>query len=292
MSAAIRADEPAEAAVAGILLRLFDGVMANVAGTLADTDPECLHDLRVGVRRTRSLLKLTGDVLPDGLASRYARPFRWLGTLTTPVRDLDVQLLGFDELAAGVPAARRGELEPYRRYLREERAARFEQLTRGLTGTRFAQLRDGWRSELSAVTAEPAGPAAGVLAEQRIDRARRAVAKRAGRLTHASPPGDVHDLRKRAKELRYLLEAFGPVYADGGVRRTVRELKRLQDVLGAYQDAEVQLTAVRDYASREAPAPAALADLVAVLETRRERARSDLVARLDGFLSRSPAAPA
>lgn len=282
--AAITAGQSAPAAVAAILLGLLDGVEANVTGTLDDVDPERLHDLRVGVRRTRSLLKLTGDVLPGRLASRYTDRFRRLGGLTTPVRDLDVQLLGFDELAANLPPDRRTGLEPYRRHLRGERAARFEQLTRELTGAEFAALCDGWRRELSTLAHDPADPTADVLARERVDRARRAVTKRARRLGPASPADDLHDLRKRAKELRYLLEAFAPVYGDGEARRTVRALKRLQDVLGAYQDAQVQRRAVRDYAAGLADPPPALDDLAAVLADRCARARSDLSARLDRLL--------
>ena len=54
---------PAGAAAAAILLRLLDTIDANVAGVLADTDTEFLHDLRVSVRRTRSALKLFGDAI-------------------------------------------------------------------------------------------------------------------------------------------------------------------------------------------------------------------------------------
>ena len=72
----ITAAMPASRAAATILLRLLDTVDANVGGVLADTDTEFLHDLRVSVRRTRSALKLFGDVLltaADGSAGRADR---------------------------------------------------------------------------------------------------------------------------------------------------------------------------------------------------------------------------
>ena len=59
----ITADQPASQSAATILLRLLDTIEANIAGVLADTDTEFLHDLRVSVRRTRSALKLFGDAL-------------------------------------------------------------------------------------------------------------------------------------------------------------------------------------------------------------------------------------
>src|SRR4029077_7628283 len=76
-------------AVATLLRGLLDTLEHNVDGVLRDIDTEFLHDLRVASRRTRSAIKLLGDVLPDGLAASYAAEFKWLGDLTTPTRDLD-----------------------------------------------------------------------------------------------------------------------------------------------------------------------------------------------------------
>ena len=53
----------------------------------------------MAVRRTRSVLKMLGDVLPAGLAERMSAEFRWLGDITTPTRDLDVYLLSIDAMA-------------------------------------------------------------------------------------------------------------------------------------------------------------------------------------------------
>ena len=63
-----------------------------------------------------------------------------------------------------------------------------------------------------------------------------------------SPADDLHDLRKRGKELRYLLELFGSLWSDDVVKPMVRSLKGLQDVLGTHQDREVQADHLRDLA--------------------------------------------
>ena len=89
----------------------------NVPGTIASIDTEFLHDLRVAVRRTRSILKLVGDVLPGQLAERFAPDFKWLGDLTTPVRDLDVYLLELDSMSARLTSADPGDLDPFRSFL-------------------------------------------------------------------------------------------------------------------------------------------------------------------------------
>ncbi len=101
-------DQPARLALRVLLLILLDTLQANVPGTIRGTDTEFLHDLRVSVRRTRSALKLVGNVLPGGLASRFAAEFKWLGDLTTPTRDLDVYLLNYQAITAGLVAADAG----------------------------------------------------------------------------------------------------------------------------------------------------------------------------------------
>ena len=65
---------PAGRAVATVLSALMDTMEANVSGTVRDIDTEFLHDLRIAVRRTRSTLKLAGDVLPAGDGRASSRP--------------------------------------------------------------------------------------------------------------------------------------------------------------------------------------------------------------------------
>ena len=131
---------PASAAMATVLTALLDTLEANVNGTIRDLDTEFLHDLRIAVRRTRSALKLAGDALPDGVAGQFRPEFKWLGDLTTPTRDLDVYLLGFSDMAAGLIAATADELEPFHDHLRRNRDAAQRVLARGLRSARFSRL--------------------------------------------------------------------------------------------------------------------------------------------------------
>jgi len=210
---------PARAALADVLLQLDRTITANVGFVIKDVDTEFLHDLRVAVRRTRSALKLAGDALPGGMAARFAPEFKWLGDLTTPTRDLDVYLAGFDEMAAGLSAASPGDLEPLRAHLAARRRTERRRLVRGLRSARFTGLMTDWRCALEAAAGQPAGPEPdiGSLAADRITRAHQRVVKRGSALTRAAggdgPSGtELHSLRKRCKELRYLLEFFGSLY--------------------------------------------------------------------------------
>jgi CHAD domain-containing protein len=56
-----------------------------------------------------------------------------------------------------------------------------------------------------------------------------------------SPDGALHDLRKRAKKFRYLLEFFQSLYPVKSMKIAIAELKQFQDHLGRFQDCCVQM---------------------------------------------------
>ena len=99
-------DQAADLAVADALLGYLSVIEGTVKGIVADVDTEFLHDFRVAVRRTRSVLKLLGGVFPSGMAERAGAEFRWLGDVTTPTRDLDVYLLGIESMASSLTGPR------------------------------------------------------------------------------------------------------------------------------------------------------------------------------------------
>jgi CHAD domain-containing protein len=289
----ITAQMPASVAVATLLLGLLDTLEQNVDGTLRDIDTEFLHDLRVAVRRTRSAIKLLGDVLPDGLAESYAPEFKWLGDLTTPTRDLDVHLLGFDAMAECLVAASPADLEPFRAFLVRRRARAFRRLAAGLRGARFRALLDHWRKALLEVQdagRPPKGPTADELAVAKTARTFRKVVAQGGAITPASPPESLHNLRKRCKELRYALEFFAPLYDSILYRKVVGDLKQLQDSLGEFQDSQVQreeigVLADAMLAERAAPAATLLAmgEIAANLAVSQAEAREVFAERFARF---------
>jgi CHAD domain-containing protein len=294
VDAEITAAMPAPVAVARLLLRLLDTMELNVPGVLGDIDTEFLHDLRVAVRRTRSAIKLLGQVLPADLAEHYKTEFKWLGDLTTPTRDLDVHLLGFDAMTEQLVAASPADLEPLRAFLARRRAREFRQLAAALRGPRFRAITQDWRKALLELR-DVDGPrrrrlTAVELALSTTGRSFRRIAAQGGAITPASPPESLHDLRKRAKELRYLLEFFAPLHDPVAYRKVVSDLKQLQDCLGEFQDDEVQrheISALADAMLAERAAPAAtllaMGEIAANLAIGQAEARAEFAARFGRF---------
>jgi CHAD domain-containing protein len=237
----------------------------------------------------------------------FAAEFKWVGDMTTPTRDLDVHLLDFEETARGLAAAKPDDLEPFRAYLEQRRRREFRALSRGLRSERFVTLLSEWRIRLTKIrqdaqkpgkrsrnrsgqfTGDAAGTA-GVLAAERTRIAFTKVARRGAAITPETPAEALHDLRKRAKELRYALEFFAPLHDPGDYGKVVGDLKRLQDCLGEFQDTEVQVHEIRTLAAAmlaagEAPAVTLLAmgEITAGLAVRQRAARADFERRFAAF---------
>jgi CHAD domain-containing protein len=274
---------PGRVLLATELLDFLAAIRANLPGTVDDVDTEFLHDLRVAVRRTRSVLKLGREVLPDEWRTRWQPEFTWLGDLTTPVRDLDVHQLALPQMAGWLVAARPEDLWAFERHLSRRRTAERRLLLRGLRSKRLRALLDDWEAAVRAVLAGEgeAGPSAGRLAAAHLSRAHRRVVRAGSRIGSQSPAQELHGLRKRGKELRYALEVFAPVLDPDDAARAVRDLKELQDVLGRFQDSEVQRATLRTFAAEmvadgvEVAPVLAMGELVAHLDHEQQAARAE-----------------
>jgi CHAD domain-containing protein len=191
------------------------------------------------------VVRLLGDLLPADLVAWVTPELKWLGDLTASSRDLDVHLEEFPSLAAGVSSGRPEDLAPMAVRLRRLRASERRRLVRGLRSPRYERWRDRWRTALAELAGRDGDrPTVQEISTERLAGAYRRVLRRGARITPASPAEALHDLRKRCKELRYLLEIFAPVLDPDGARAAVKELKVLQDVLGRFQDSEAQREAI------------------------------------------------
>lgn len=285
-SSAVDRSAPATALLALGLRGNLSAMQDNLPGLLDDVDTEFLHDFRVAVRRTRSTLKLGRPALPEVMRHRWEPAFKWLGDLTTPVRDLDVYELGLPTMAGWLVAAAPQDLEPFAAHLRRRRTAERRALVRGLRSARYTRLVADWGEaladlEVASRDGDPARRTAGQLADGSISRAFRRVARGGSAISADSPAEDLHDLRKRCKELRYALEVFAPVLDRSARKQAVSDLKVLQDVLGRFQDSQVQRSALREFAEEmttggtDSAAVLAMGELVGHLDAEQARARHD-----------------
>ena len=292
-------DERADAAAVKVMRRLVDVIELNTPGTLDDVDSEFLHDLRVAVRRTRALQReLRGVFAPEPLRA-FRDGFKELQRITGPTRDLDVQLLEFDELAEGLPADVAGDVAPLRLLLEDHLVVERRKMVRGLGARSTHALLHNWADYLDQLVAsdeslrpDAARPVADV-AGARIAKVYRRMVKMGSAIGDDTPAEALHELRKQGKELRYLLEFFASLYPASVVKPMVSSLKGLQDVLGRFQDREVQAALLRslgdEVASLEGGAAAlmAMGVLVQRLGEEQRLAREQFAASFADFAAKS-----
>jgi len=235
--------ETAREAMTRAYQALLDTITRNIPGVLADYDPEFLHDLRVAIRRTRSGLSLVKRVLPDSVSSRFSREFRRLGGLTGPTRDLDVYLLAYEDCLRRLPPFLQPGLQEFFAELRRKRQGEQKKLAHALRAKKTEAFFDAWQQALKQhdrQTADLADLPVRELADQIIIKRYKRVMRDGRALDAVTPDAEVHGLRIQCKKLRYVLEFFGSLYLGRELQILIRKLKKLQDILGCFNDLSVQ----------------------------------------------------
>lgn len=209
--------------------------------------PEGVHQVRVGLRRLRTALKIFEDVVRDGRSRWVEQEVRWLSDELGPARSLDV----FIDEAFAPRAATLTNAAAAAEYGERLQAARKESYARveaALASRRFAALaleialwiEDGdWRNPGHAAGREALAAPITDFSNQTLEHLRKTVVKRAKGLEHQDAPTR-HKLRIRAKRMRYAAEFFCALYGEGDDPKTHRRflaaLKPVQAALGALND--------------------------------------------------------
>lgn len=292
LSARMRADLAARR----VLQAQFATMQAQEPGLIANLDSEFLHDFRIALRRSRSLLLAMKQLFPPSVLGRFKDDFAWLSAVTGKARDLDVYLLNFPGYRRAIPAGLRVGLEPLRALLQSRQQQTYaEQLVVALHSRRYRAFKQRWQRYLdSPLARRPTAPEAAerldVVARRRSWRRYRRILRQGAKIDAGSPAEDLHSLRKACKKLRYLLEAFASLYPPDDIQAVIKALKKLQKNLGEIQDLEVQLVSLKGFAMEirrrgeyNASTAAAVDALLEVLRRRRSQAREDFDARFRRF---------
>jgi CHAD domain-containing protein len=254
-SADITLDPEMEATAAAKIIHnaLLSVMRANEAGLLRDLDPEFLHDFRVGIRKTRSGLGQLKGVFPRRDRMHFQREFRWLGDRTGPTRDMDVYLQKIPDYQEALPGGVIDELQPLVDFLERRKRREHNRLTRTLNSKRYDRLMRDWSGFLAQ--SSPTGLLPGNATRPILDVASERTWKVFGKVLNSGKAagGDataeaLHRLRINCKRLRYLLSFFRSLFPPEEMKPLLKELKRLQDVLGDFNDIQVQQVSLRQFA--------------------------------------------
>lgn len=234
---------PLHAAAQAILNAVAAHAAANLQLFVAGGAPEAVHQSRVALRRLRAALALLKEAIAPERRRHLRREAGWLAAQLGAARDFDVLALG--ALRAATPP--------------DDMAPAFAALTRRVAAARRAgraaarKAAASVRTQLllldlteTAMRLEPVvdGPSLKALAAASLARRHEAVLA-AGAGIEAMDVEARHRLRLALKKLRYAADFFAPLWPRKATRPEVKALARLQDALGAFNDAAVvpELTA-------------------------------------------------
>jgi triphosphatase len=251
-----------------VLQSALQQVIANAGPIAAGHDEaETIHQLRVGLRRVRTVLRELADLSPSirpQWDAELARVFEQLGlrrdhqTVAAAVRPL-LESAGAPLLTWSSPRA----VDPPA----VVRATDFQ-----ATLVSMLALAHGDAAAFATV-----GPAAArLLVTQRLDSLHRKVERDGKRFTRL-PLETQHQVRKRLKRLRYLAELSASWWRGDAVRSYLQQLGAAQDALGSHNDVAVAAAAFRTEAEKAPAAWFAAGFLQAHLSVTARAARKALV---------------
>ncbi len=229
-----------------IAATLLGQMQANRQAAIKGRDPEYLHQMRVAVRRLRSLCGDYVKVLPEPAVRPRIVDLKWLAHALGPARDADVFVIDiWPPLRAALgenPLL--GQLDT--QWL-EQRRANAVKARRALVSRRYQRfvrrfqrqlVQDTWLTGASPEQLAVLDGAASDFA-RRVIRRRTAKVRSRGRELLRLDAAQLHALRIRIKKLRYATDDYSSLFEGASLRRLLKYLSRLQDVLGAANDANV-----------------------------------------------------
>ena len=219
--------------------------LRNEPAALADV-PDGVHQMRVAVRRLRSVVATVRRMLPPQQHEWVSHELRWMADVLGPARNWDVFSSG---LLAPVTSAllcdrdlgklcRICEDERRSAHDRANSAIRSSQYTAALLKLSRWFTSCSWReqpvSEQSALLMAPIGMVAPPLIGRRCKKVKKSAAGFAELTSERR-----HEFRIAVKKLRYTIEVFKDLFDRENVAAFIRLLKPLQDDLGYANDVRV-----------------------------------------------------
>jgi CHAD domain-containing protein len=282
----LRPEEPCREAVRDVVRRMLALARQQEQGIIDDVDTEFLHDYRICIRKIRSIFSLMKGVYPESTTERLKNQWGNLARTANQLRDLDVFLLVQENYIALLPDNLRAGLNEFFEGVQRERSLAQQGFSKHL-------LSKTYRGKIAAFGAfftEPDNLPASEFsahpikdrASQRIYRRYRRIRKASLAITPVTPDDVIHQIRIDCKRLRYMLEFFGELYDHDELDAVLKDLKQVQNCLGAYNDFAMQQGSLLTYcqAHRETMSveqALSVGGLISVLnlQQREERARAE-----------------
>lgn len=238
-------DATIKSAAISILKTELDILRYNEKGVIADIDSECLHDFRVALRKMRVALSELKEVFPEDRIAPFVHKFDELGSITNQLRDYDVFLGRKEHFLKILSSGMRPALLNFFKTLRQRRHRQYLALVAIINSKQYLSTITAWEKFLHGAEKLPATEKSGTavlpaIAPIILNRLEKVIDKGLAVKTD-SPDAVLHKVRIQCKKLRYLLDFFCSELPGGKTGRVIKDLKKIQTVLGDFNDLSVQI---------------------------------------------------
>lgn len=227
---------------------------AENADAVRSRNAEGIHQMRVGLRRTRAAISVFGAVLPKAETERIKTDLKWLTNELAPAREIDVFVRKKVDPATRNAITKRGARAVKTEFDSRRRQA-FARAHAAVDTSRYRRmLIDVLEWLETGTTSRPAEARKSIedFAKEVLRRRLRKIRKDGKHLDKLSAR-ERHKLRIKTKKLRYAVEFFDSLFSG---KRDQKELARVSGKLKALQSA---LGSLNDFAAhREMTKNAAL----------------------------------
>jgi len=248
----------------------------------AGTTPDGVHQMRVAIRRLRSLLRVFRPACDDPALRGFDAGLKALASTLGPARDWDVWLAGLGaEIAEALPEEPR--IAALLRAARERREAGYAALRPVLDAPGFRRLAwsavaliEGrpWRAVADADAQAVRAASLESFAADALDRRWRRLVQPGAEIGEL-PDAEFHEVRIHAKRMRYAAELFAPLWGRKRAKRFLTHLAEVQEAFGLANDAAVSRGLMAQLGGRAGAAWATgVASGWALARARRSRRRS------------------
>ena len=225
----------------------------NEYGIINNIDTEFLHDYRVAIRRTRSILKQLKGVFDPKETAFYLNAFKEFGKQTNQLRDSDVYLLQQETYFHYLPPFLQPQLTLFFGDLAVSRKKLHKQFCRYLASDDYQSFLHKWNKFVhrdsfpDSEKAPNASLSTRTVAANTIKKAWKKVIRHGRQISSETTDAELHALRIDCKKLRYLLEFFSSIFPHKTIAPVIRQMKELQENLGDFIDFAVQLQFLHDH---------------------------------------------
>ena len=213
---------------------------------LKTSDEEALHQMRVNMRKTRSLLKLLNSIFDESIARHFSKNFKTLANSTNLKRDIDVFL---EFLKNQKKATKLIDV------LKAQKSDQDDLIKSILTDTKSDEIFRDWEIFLKEDSDFYKGEDYDEPIKKVVAKALRVqilkLKKDLLSLNSEQENSLFHETRIELKRFRYLIENFIDLFALKSLEKCKERAKEIQESFGDLQDRDIWLSILADIEGKD-----------------------------------------